>query len=31
MSPDLRRKFLYSLVIGLLIYIGLALYSDWGE
>ena len=31
MSPDLRRKFLYSLVIGLLIYIGLALYSDWGQ
>ncbi len=31
MSPDLRRKFLYSLVIALLIYIGLALYSDWGQ
>ena len=31
MSNDLRRKFLYSLVIALLVYIGLALYSDWGE
>jgi uncharacterized protein (TIRG00374 family) len=31
MSPDLRRKFLYSLVIALLIYIALALYSDWGQ
>jgi uncharacterized protein (TIRG00374 family) len=30
MSPDLRRKLLYSLVFALLIYIGLALYSDWG-
>jgi uncharacterized protein (TIRG00374 family) len=31
MSADLRRKFLYSLVIALLVYIGLALYSDWGQ
>ena len=31
MSNDLRRKFLYSLVIAPLVYIGLALYSDWGE
>lgn len=30
MSADLRRKFLYTLVIALLVYIGLALYSDWG-
>ena len=30
MSADLRRKFLYSLIFALLIYIGLALYSDWG-
>lgn len=30
MSADLRRKFLITLVIALLIYIGLALYSDWG-
>jgi uncharacterized protein (TIRG00374 family) len=29
MSQDLRRKFLYSLLFGLLVYIGLALYSDW--
>jgi uncharacterized protein (TIRG00374 family) len=31
MSADLRRKFLYTLVIALLVYIGLALYSDWGQ
>lgn len=31
MSPDLRRKFLYSLIAALLIYIALALYSDWGQ
>ncbi len=30
MSADLRRKFLYTLVLALLVYIGLALYSDWG-
>jgi uncharacterized protein (TIRG00374 family) len=29
MSPDLRRKLLYSLVLAFLIYIGLAVYSDW--
>lgn len=29
MTPDLRRKLLYSLVIALLFYIALALYSDW--
>jgi uncharacterized protein (TIRG00374 family) len=29
MNADLRRKFFYSLIIALLIYIGLALYSDW--
>lgn len=31
MSPDLRRKFLYSLVFALLVYAGLALYSDWTQ
>jgi uncharacterized protein (TIRG00374 family) len=31
MSADLRRKTLYSLVFALLVYIGLALYSDWGQ
>ncbi len=31
MSADLRRKILYSLVFALLIYIGLALWSDWGQ
>jgi uncharacterized protein (TIRG00374 family) len=31
MNTDLRRKFLYSLIIALLIYIALALYSDWGQ
>jgi uncharacterized protein (TIRG00374 family) len=31
MSPDLRRKFLISLVIALLVYIALALYSDWNQ
>ncbi|MCC6458075.1 MAG: flippase-like domain-containing protein [Caldilineaceae bacterium] len=31
MSPDLRRKFLYSLVFALLVYIALALYSDWEQ
>jgi uncharacterized protein (TIRG00374 family) len=31
MSADLRRKFIYSLVIALLIYVGLALYSDWEQ
>lgn len=31
MSADLRRKFLYSLIFALLIYIALALYSDWGQ
>ena len=31
MSADLRRKFLYSLIIALLVYVALALYSDWGQ
>ena len=31
MTNDLRRKILYSLVIALLIYIGLALWSDWQD
>ncbi|HXF60768.1 MAG TPA: lysylphosphatidylglycerol synthase transmembrane domain-containing protein, partial [Caldilineaceae bacterium] len=31
MNPDLRRKFLLSLVIALLVYIALALYSDWNK
>ena len=31
MSTDLRRKIIYSLVFALLVYIGLALYSDWGD
>jgi len=31
MSPDLRRKFFFSLIVGLLVYIVLALYSDWGQ
>jgi uncharacterized protein (TIRG00374 family) len=31
MSADLRRKTLYSLVFALLVYIALALYSDWGQ
>src|SRR4051812_30740649 len=31
MSPDLRRKFFFSLIIGLLVYIVLALYSDWSQ
>ena len=31
MSNDLRRKIIYSLVFALLVYIGLALYSDWGD
>ena len=31
MSNDLRRKIFYSLVIALLIYVGLALWSDWQE
>lgn len=31
MNADLRRKFLYSLIFALLIYIALALYSDWGQ
>jgi uncharacterized protein (TIRG00374 family) len=31
MNAGLQRKFLYSLVIALLVYIGLALYSDWEQ
>jgi glycosyltransferase 2 family protein len=31
MSTELRRKIIYSLVFALLVYVGLALYSDWGE
>ena len=31
MSADLRRKIIYSLVFALLVYIGLALWSDWGK
>ncbi len=31
MSHDLRRKLLYSLAFAFLIYIGLAVYSDWNE
>lgn len=31
MSADLRRKTLYSLVFALLVYVALALYSDWGQ
>lgn len=31
MSNDLRRKLFYSLALGLLIYVGLAVYSDWNE
>lgn len=29
MSSDLRRKFLWSLVLALVIYVGLAVYGDW--
>jgi len=31
MSPDLRRKFFFSLIVGLLVYIAFALYSDWEQ
>jgi uncharacterized protein (TIRG00374 family) len=31
MSADLTRKLIYSLVFALLVYIGLALWSDWNE
>lgn len=31
MSGDLRRKIIYSLGFALLVYVALALYSDWGE
>lgn len=31
MSSDLRRKIVYSLILALLVYVGLALYSDWYE
>jgi uncharacterized protein (TIRG00374 family) len=31
MTPDLRRKFIYSLVFGFIVYIALALYSDWEQ
>jgi uncharacterized protein (TIRG00374 family) len=31
MTADLRRKLLYSLIFALLVYIALALYSDWRE
>lgn len=31
MSNDLRRKIIYSLAFALLVYVALALYSDWGD
>jgi uncharacterized protein (TIRG00374 family) len=31
MSGDLRRKIIYSMGFALLVYVGLALYSDWGD
>ncbi len=31
MSSDLRKKIVYSLGLALLVYVGLALYSDWGD
>ena len=31
MSSDLRRKIIYSLGFALLVYVGLALFSDWGD